>query len=34
VNIVVPSGLPKGDYPLTVTIAGQDSNSALVSVTP
>jgi adhesin/invasin len=34
VNIVVPSGLPKGDYPLTVTIAGQDSNSAIVSVTP
>ena len=33
-NIVVPSGLPKGDYPLTVTIAGQNSNSALVSVTP
>jgi len=33
-NIVVPSGLAKGDYPLTVTIAGQQSNSALVSVTP
>jgi adhesin/invasin len=33
-NIVVPSGLAKGDYPLTVTIAGQQSNSALVSITP
>jgi len=34
VNIVVPSGLATGDYPLTVTIAGQESNSAMVSVTP
>jgi len=32
-NIVVPSGLAAGDYPLTVTINGQTSNSALISVT-
>ena len=31
-NIVVPSGLAPGDYPLTVTIDGQTSNSANVSV--
>jgi uncharacterized protein (TIGR03437 family) len=33
-NIVVPDGLAQGDYPLTVTIAGQDSNSATISVAP
>lgn len=33
-NIVVPAGLAKGDYPLTVTIDGQTSNSGTVSVTP
>jgi uncharacterized protein (TIGR03437 family) len=33
-NIVVPAGLAKGDYPLTVTIAGQVSNAATISVTP
>jgi uncharacterized protein (TIGR03437 family) len=31
-NIVVPSGLAAGVYPLTVTIDGQTSNSALVAV--
>jgi adhesin/invasin len=34
VNIVIPSGLAKGDYPLTVTIDGQTSNAATISVTP
>jgi uncharacterized protein (TIGR03437 family) len=34
VNVVVPAGLTKGDYPLTVTVDGQTSNSANVSVTP
>jgi uncharacterized protein (TIGR03437 family) len=33
-NIVVPSGLSQGNYPLTVTLAGQTSNSATISVTP
>jgi uncharacterized protein (TIGR03437 family) len=33
-NIVVPSGLTQGDFPLTVTVNGQTSNSANVSVTP
>jgi uncharacterized protein (TIGR03437 family) len=33
-NIVVPSGLTKGDFPLAVTVGGQTSNSANVSVTP
>ena len=33
-NIVVPTGLSAGDYPLTVTIAGQTSNSGTVSITP
>lgn len=33
-NIVVPTGLAKGDYPLAVTIAGEPSNSVTVSVTP
>jgi uncharacterized protein (TIGR03437 family) len=33
-NIVVPAtGLTTGDYPLTVTVNGQASNSAIVSVT-
>ena len=31
-NIVVPPGLASGDYPLSVTIGGQTSNSGLVSV--
>ncbi len=31
-NITVPSGLAPGDYPLTVTINGEASNSATVSV--
>ncbi len=34
VNIVVPTGLSKGSYPLTVTANGQTSNSAIVNVTP
>ncbi len=34
VNITVPSGVAKGDLPLTVTVGGQTSNSANVSVTP
>ncbi len=33
-NIVVPSGLSQGNYPLAVTIGGQTSNSATISVTP
>jgi uncharacterized protein (TIGR03437 family) len=33
-NITVPSGVAKGDLPLTVTAGGQTSNSANVSVTP
>lgn len=32
-NIVVPSGLTTGDYPLTITVNGQASNAATVSVT-
>jgi uncharacterized protein (TIGR03437 family) len=35
VNVVVPSGLTTaGNYPLTVTVGGQTSNSANVSITP
>jgi uncharacterized protein (TIGR03437 family) len=33
-NIVVPSGLTQGNFPLVVTVGGQASNSANVSVTP
>ena len=33
-NIVVPSGLTQGDFPLTVTVGGQTSNSGNVSVAP
>jgi uncharacterized protein (TIGR03437 family) len=33
-NVVVPSGLAKGDFPLIITVGGQASNSADVSVTP
>ena len=32
-NIAVPSTLATGSYPLTVTIAGETSNSVTVSVT-
>ena len=32
-NIVVPSGLATGDYPLTVSIAGETSNAGTISVT-
>ncbi len=34
VNITVPAGVTKGDLPLTVTVGGQTSNTANVSVTP
>ncbi len=33
-NVVVPDGLPQGDVPLVITVDGQASNSANVSVTP
>jgi uncharacterized protein (TIGR03437 family) len=33
-NIVIPSGLAQGNLPLTVTVGGQTSNAANVSVTP
>lgn len=33
-NISVPSGLAAGTYPMVVTIAGQVSNSATVSIAP
>jgi uncharacterized protein (TIGR03437 family) len=32
VNIVVPSGLQPGDYPLAITIGSETSNSATISV--
>jgi uncharacterized protein (TIGR03437 family) len=31
-NIIVPTGLPPGDYPLVVTINGIASNSQLISI--
>lgn len=34
VNVKVPTGLPAANYPLTVTIAGQTSNAATISITP
>jgi len=30
----VPTGLTQGNYPLTVTVGGQTSNAASVSVAP
>jgi len=33
-NIVVPTGLSQGNFPLVVTIGGETSNSATISVTP
>ena len=33
VNIVVPSDLQTGNYPLTVTIGSETSNSATISIT-
>jgi uncharacterized protein (TIGR03437 family) len=33
-NIAVPSGLAAGSYPIVVTIGGQVSNSATVSIAP
>jgi uncharacterized protein (TIGR03437 family) len=33
-NITVPSGLAAGNYPMVVTIGGQVSNSATVSIAP
>jgi len=34
VNVVVPAGLTQGDFPLIVSVGGQSSNAANVSVTP
>jgi uncharacterized protein (TIGR03437 family) len=34
VNVVVPAGLAQGEYPLIITVGGQASNAANVSVTP
>jgi uncharacterized protein (TIGR03437 family) len=33
-NISVPTGLAAGNYPMVVTINGQASNSATVSIAP
>ena len=33
-NVSVPTGLPAGSYPMVVTIGGQVSNSATVSIAP
>ena len=33
-NIEIPSGLAQGDFPLTVSVGGQSSNTANVSVMP
>jgi uncharacterized protein (TIGR03437 family) len=33
-NITIPTGLAAGSYPMIVTIGGQVSNSATVSITP
>jgi uncharacterized protein (TIGR03437 family) len=34
VNVVVPTGLTQGDFPLIISVGGQSSNAANVSVTP
>jgi uncharacterized protein (TIGR03437 family) len=34
VNVVVPAGLSQGDFPLIISVGGQASNAANVSVTP
>jgi len=34
VDAIVPAGLAQGDYPLIVTVGGESSNAANVSVTP
>jgi uncharacterized protein (TIGR03437 family) len=34
VNLLVPAGLAQGDYPLIISVDGQSSNAAKVSVTP
>jgi trimeric autotransporter adhesin len=34
VNLLVPAGLAQGDYPLIISVNGQSSNAAKVSVTP
>jgi uncharacterized protein (TIGR03437 family) len=34
VNVVVPAGLAQGEYPLVISVDGQSSNAANVSVTP
>jgi len=33
VNVVVPSNLPTGEYPLSITIGSETSNAATISVT-
>lgn len=34
VDVIVPAGLAQGDYPLVVSVGGESSNAANVSVTP
>jgi len=34
VDALVPAGLAAGDYPLVITVGGESSNAANVSVTP
>ena len=34
VDAIVPAGLAQGDYPLIVTVGGESSNAANVSVAP
>jgi uncharacterized protein (TIGR03437 family) len=34
VDVIVPAGLAQGDYPLVVSVGGENSNAANVSVTP
>jgi uncharacterized protein (TIGR03437 family) len=34
VNVVVPAGLAEGEYPLVISVDGQSSNAADISVTP
>jgi trimeric autotransporter adhesin len=34
VDAIVPAGLAQGDYPLVISVGGQNSNAANVSVTP
>jgi uncharacterized protein (TIGR03437 family) len=34
VDVIVPAGLAQGEYPLVISVDGQSSNAANVSVTP